>query len=120
MSEKIAEKLENLKKGIRAVNNELPETMEAWRSLHSNGMTSDFLPDKTIELIAVGIALSLRCTNCLLLHVQASKRSGASRAEILAVYETALVMGGGPVMTQCADLFEILDHFYPPEKEEKK
>ncbi len=112
------EKFEQIKKGIRGVRNELPVTIKAWNDFHEKAMISGSVDAKTKELIALGIALVIRCHNCIILHVQACKRLGIKREEILSVYEVAMVMGGGPVMTYCAELMDALAEYYPSEKKD--
>jgi len=114
------EKFEQFKKGFRGVRTGLPETMKAWSAFHDKAMADGALPAKTKELIALGIALSVRCHNCIILHVQACKKLGVTREEILCVYEVAMVMGGGPAMTYCAELMDALEEYYPKETAENK
>lgn len=119
MTTKAQEKFEYIKKGIRGVRTELPATIKAWNEFHEKAMASGAIDAKTKELIALGIALVIRCHNCIILHVQACKRLGVTREEILNVYEVAMVMGGGPAMTYCTELMDALAEYYPPEKKEE-
>lgn len=107
-----AEKFESIKKGMRGARTALPDTMKAWGAFHEKAMASGAVDAKTKELIALGIALSVRCHNCIILHVQACKKLGVTREEIMSVYEVAMVMGGGPAMTSSAELIDALDEYY--------
>lgn len=113
------EKFEGIKRGMRGVRTALPETMKAWGAFHEKAMASGVIDVKTKELIALGIALVIRCHNCIILHVQACKRLGVTRQEILSVYEVAMVMGGGPAMTYCSELIDALVEYYPEERKEE-
>lgn len=114
MATEAREKFEHLKKGIRSVSKfDIPETMKAWNDFHKKAMESGALDAKTKELIALGIALSMRCHNCIILHVKECKRLGVKREEILGVYEVSMVMGGGPSMTYCSELIDALEEYYP-------
>jgi len=112
---KAIEKFEGIKKGMRGARTALPETMKAWSAFHEKTMTSGAIDSKTKELIALGIAIAVRCHNCIILHVQACKKLGVTREEIMSVYEVAMVMGGGPAMTYSAELIDALEEYYPKE-----
>ncbi len=116
MTTQAAEKFEHIKKGVRGVRTVLPETMKAWSAFHEKAMASGAVDAKTKEMIALGIAIAGRCHNCIILHVQSCKKLGITREEILSVYEVAMVMGGGPAMTYCAELMDTLEEYYPKEK----
>ena len=107
------DKFEGIKKGMRGARTALPDTMKAWGVFHEKAMASGVVDAKTKELIALGIALVVRCHNCIILHVQACKKLGITREEIMSVYEVAMVMGGGPVMTYSAELIDALEEYYP-------
>ncbi|WP_099826252.1 carboxymuconolactone decarboxylase family protein [Oceaniglobus indicus] len=50
------------------------------------------------ELIAVALSVAKGCDDCILYHVDAAKRQGASRDALIEVLEIAVEMGGGPAV----------------------
>jgi AhpD family alkylhydroperoxidase len=54
------------------------------------------LDAKTKELIALGIAVAVRCDDCIAFHVKAALERGASREEMLETLGMAIYMGAGP------------------------
>lgn len=50
------------------------------------------------ELIAVALSVAKGCDDCILYHVDAAKRHGASEEALVEVLEVAVEMGGGPAV----------------------
>lgn len=50
------------------------------------------------ELIAVALSVAKGCDDCILYHVDAAKRHGASEAALIEALEIAVEMGGGPAV----------------------
>ena len=65
-------------------------------------MKDGALPVKQKELIAVGIAVAVRCEGCIDAHVEKCLKAGASSAEIMEAAGVAVLMGGGPAYTYAA------------------
>ncbi|MBC7138635.1 MAG: carboxymuconolactone decarboxylase family protein [Defluviimonas sp.] len=53
-------------------------------------------------LVALGVAAGLRCEPCVLLHVEALMKAGATREQPGDVLAMAVQMGGGPAMMYAA------------------
>ncbi len=51
---------------------------------------------KQKELIALGIAITIRCEGCIACHVKDALKKGATKEEIVDTIGVAIVMGGGP------------------------
>lgn len=73
-----------------------PEVMKNFGALHGEAIKDGALSKKDKELIALGIAIAVRCEGCILAHVKASLSFGANFEEISEVVDTAILMGGGP------------------------
>ena len=65
---------------------------------------------KSKELIALGIAVALRCESCIFAHVEKCLKSGASPREVMDAAGVAVMMGGGPVYTYMPVVAEALSH----------
>ena len=59
-----------------------PEVMKAFAGIAQAALAPKALDVKTKELIALGIAVAVRCDDCIGFHVKAAMRQGASRDEV--------------------------------------
>ena len=67
---------------------------------------------KQKELICVALAVSKLCKYCICAHVRGAYGAGATRAEIMAAAECAMIFGGGPTYAySAAVLSAALDEF---------
>jgi AhpD family alkylhydroperoxidase len=90
---------------------ELPGPVGGFSRLHREATASGQLDAKFKELIALGIAVALRCESCIAYHVHDALKAGATRAEILEALGVAILMGGGPGAMYACDAFEALEQF---------
>jgi len=90
---------------------ELPGTMGGFASLHRAATSKGALDTKTKELIALGIAVAVRCDSCIAFHVHAALAAGAMRAEVLETLGVAVMMGGGPAAMYACDALTALEQF---------
>jgi AhpD family alkylhydroperoxidase len=86
------------RKGMGQLAKDAPEFMQSFRSMVNAVESAGVLDAKTTELILVGLAVGKQCTYCIELHVELALKAGASREEILAAAQLAIVMGGGPAL----------------------
>ena len=71
--------------------------MNAFIALHKSVMKDDkVLALKYREMIALGIGIASRCDGCIAAHVAGALQAGASREELVATIDVAVLMGGGP------------------------
>ena len=83
---------------MRALGQSQPELMSAFGALGAAGTKDGARTKKTRELIALGIAISSRCDDCIGFHMRALIKLRATREEIEEVGGVAVYMGGGPSM----------------------
>ncbi len=81
---------------IGKLSDEHPKIAEGFSTMHKATGSDDALTHKTKELIALGIAITIRCEGCIACHVQDAIKAGASKEEIVETIGVAVVMGGGP------------------------
>ena len=74
----------------------IPQTMRGFSELHKASITPGVLDSKTKELIALGIAITVRCEGCITFHVHDALQAGASKEEVAETVGVAILMGGGP------------------------
>jgi len=65
-------------------------------AMHKAATEPGALDTKQKELIALGIAISIRCEGCIACHIQDALKAGATQEEIVETIGVAVLMGGGP------------------------
>lgn len=66
-----------------------------WALMRDFQMAETKLPNKTKELIGIGVAAATRCKYCTLFHTEAARLAGATEAEIAeAAAMAAMTMAG--------------------------
>lgn len=100
---------EHTRDQLRRLNKAIPEAAKAFGGLGSAVKTHGELDFKTKELCAMSIAIALRCEACIVLHMEALVRVGATRGEVGDVLGMAIQMGGGPAMMYAAKAIECFD-----------
>jgi AhpD family alkylhydroperoxidase len=58
--------------------------------------------------MAVAIAVSKGCEDCILYHVDAALKHGATEAELVEALDVAIEMGGGPAVMYGAKALEFM------------
>ena len=96
--------LRNLRSGV-------PEVMKAFSGLAQAALAPKALDSKTKELVALGIAVAIRCDDCIGFHVKAALDQGASREEVLETLGMAIYMGAGPSVMYANHALEAFDQF---------
>ena len=85
----------------------IPNTMKCFSSLHHSAGTGNGTMDgKVKELIALGIAIAIRCEGCIAFHTHDALKAGASEQEIMETIGVAILMGGGPSVMYGCEAFE--------------
>jgi len=111
MSTNFPERHERLEALLAQLAKQLPGPVGGFARLHKEAIAAGQLNPKFKELIALGIAVAIRCESCVAYHVHDALKAGASRAEILETLGIAIMMGGGPATMYACDAFEALKQF---------
>ena len=90
---------------------ESPDVMKGFMELHSESMADGALPKKVKELIALGIAICIRCDGCIAFHIHDALKAGASHDEIACTIGVAILMGGGPSVVYGSQALDALKEF---------
>lgn len=85
--------------------------MEGFGKLHSAAVSDGVLSGKFKELIALAIAINVRCDGCIAYHVHDALRAGATRQEIAETVGVSIMMGGGPSVVYGYQALEALEQF---------
>ena len=89
----------------------IPEVMQGFGALHEAALKPGALDTKTKELIALGIAITVRCDGCIAYHVHDSLQAGASKEEIAETVSVAILMGGGPSVVYGIEAMQALGQY---------
>ena len=90
---------------------ESPDTMAGFVQMHKASSTDGALSAKMKELIALSIAITVRCDGCIAFHVHDAVEAGATREEIVEAIGVAIFMGGGPAVVYGSQALEALKQF---------
>src|SRR5688572_10175958 len=83
--------------------------MKAFRDLVQAAGTDGVLSHKQKELMALAIAIAIRCEGCILFHTRSCVKLGVTRPELLEMIGVALEMGGGPASVYGAEALACFD-----------
>ncbi len=100
-----------LSAAIKEVRLGSPEVMKAFSGMAQAATKGGALDTRTKELIALAIAVAIRCDGCVAFHAKAAVQSGASRDEVMETMGMALYMGAGPSLMYAAQAVEAYDQF---------
>lgn len=101
--------LDELNQGTTKVARAIPNAFRAFREMRDTIISDGKLSVKEKELIAVGIAVSIRCHYCVARHIKNALDVGASREEIAEAISVSILMGGGSALTYAAEAMNIID-----------
>jgi len=79
-----------------------PDTVKGYQALSSAGQRTGQLDAKTRELIALAVAVSLRCDGCITVHTGEALKHGATRAEIAEALGVAVSINAGAALVYSA------------------
>ncbi|PWC83430.1 carboxymuconolactone decarboxylase [Azospirillum sp. TSH100] len=96
---------------IRELRGGAPDVMKAFSGMAQAALKANALDTKTKELIALGIAVAIRCDGCVGFHAEAAMKQGATRDEVMETMGMAVYMGAGPSVMYAAQAVEAFDQF---------
>jgi AhpD family alkylhydroperoxidase len=100
-----------LRQGYRDLMKAIPEQMKGFGDLHRSAVADGALPQVTKELMAVAIAITQRCDDCIALHMHDAVRAGATPEQVHETIGVAMLMGGGPASTYATHALRALEQF---------
>lgn len=106
LTDQLRPQLKNLHSGAPAV-------MRAFSALAQAALEPKALDAKTKELLALGVAVALRCDDCIAFHAKAAIEQGASQDELLETLGMAIYMGAGPSVMYASHALEAFSQFKP-------
>lgn len=95
--------------GVREFGQLSPDTLKGYMGLSGAGQKSDLLGGKVRELIALAVAVTLRCDGCITVHTEAAIKRGATKEEIAEALGVATTVNAGAALvysTRVMDAFK--------------
>jgi AhpD family alkylhydroperoxidase len=86
-----------------------PEIVRGYRTLSDAGSKTNKLDAKTRELIALAVAVSLRCDGCITVHTTAAIKQGATKEEIVEALGVAISVNAGAALVYSS---RVLDAYH--------
>ena len=74
----------------------IPGVYEGFGRMHAAAFADGEVDRKTKELIALAIAVAVRCDGCIAAHAKAAARAKATEKEVAETIGIAISMSGGP------------------------
>jgi AhpD family alkylhydroperoxidase len=86
-----------------------PDLVRGYRMLATSRAKSGALDAKTRELVALAVAVTVRCDGCITTHVDLAKKQGATADEITDALGIAVMVNAGAALVYSA---RTLDAFH--------
>ncbi len=90
-----------------------PDIVKAYAAFHHANSNSKHLDAKTRELIALAVAVSLRCDGCINAHTDAAIKAGASKEEIVDALGVAIMVNAGAALVYSARTLDAYESKIP-------
>ncbi|MDD2636016.1 MAG: carboxymuconolactone decarboxylase family protein [Bacteroidales bacterium] len=97
--DKYSEQAKNVFNFLGTLSKESPKIAEGFSMMHQATSVDGAISGKHKKLMAIGIAIAIRCEGCISLHMKGAIEAGATKDEILETIGVAILMGGGPSIT---------------------
>ena len=81
--------------GVNGLAKLTPETIKGYGAMDAAGGKTGHLDAKTRELIAIAVAITLRCDGCIIVHADNARKLGASMEEVAEALGVAVTLNAG-------------------------
>ena len=81
------------------------ELIQNFGKLHHDILEQGAIPNKYKELMALGMAIALRCDGCIAYQMHDAISAGASKKEIMETIGVSVLMGGSPAMMYATEAY---------------
>jgi AhpD family alkylhydroperoxidase len=92
--------------GVKSIGQVSPDIVRGYQALGGAHAKTNLLGDKVNELIAVAVAISLRCDGCIAVHTAAAMKAGATKDEIIEALGTAISVNAGAALVYSARVLD--------------
>jgi len=93
-----------------------PDIVKGYTTLSRAGQKAGRLEKKTRELMALAVAIALRCDGCITVHTATARERGATKEEIAEVLGVAVSVNAGAAVvysTRALDAFDAAAELNP-------
>jgi AhpD family alkylhydroperoxidase len=96
---------------VQSLRGGAPEVMKAFSNIAQAALAPKALDGKTKELIALAVAIAVKCDDCIAFHAKAAAEQGASQDELIETLGMAIYMGAGPSVMYAGHALEAFAQF---------
>ncbi len=86
-----------------------PDTIKGYMALSNAGPKERHFDAKTRELIALAVAITLRCDGCISVHTAAAQKHGATKEELAEALAIAISVNAGAALVYSTRAMEALE-----------
>jgi AhpD family alkylhydroperoxidase len=100
---------QQLSEGVAGLAKLNPDAVKGYVILSGASQRTGHIDAKTRELIALAVAISLRCDGCIAVHSAAARKNGATREEVAEALTIAMSINAGAALvysTRALDAFD--------------
>jgi AhpD family alkylhydroperoxidase len=95
--------------GVGGVAKLSPDTVKGYAQLSQAGARTGNLDAKTRELIALAVAITLRCDGCIAVHTAEANKLGASKEELAEALGVAISVNAGAALVYSVRTMDAFD-----------
>jgi AhpD family alkylhydroperoxidase len=103
------EYLQELMTRVGEIGQTSPDIVRGYRTMSDAGQKTGKLDAKTRELIALAVAVTLRCDGCITTHTTAAIKNGAAKEEIVEALGVAISVNAGAALVYAS---RVMDAFH--------
>jgi AhpD family alkylhydroperoxidase len=97
--------------GVKEIGQLSPDTVKGYMNLGAAGQKMDRLGAKVRELIALAVAVSLRCDGCITVHTEAAIKQGATKEDIAEALGVAAAVNAGAALVYSARVMDAFKEY---------
>src|SRR5262249_32384733 len=88
--------------GVGEIGKLSPDTVKGYMGLAGASQKTNHLGAKVNELIALAVAVTVRCDGCITIHTDAAIKHGATKEEIVEALGVAITVNAGAALVYSA------------------
>jgi len=111
MSKNYPELLNELAPYLKDCRSNSPDVINSFFNVKNSALKEGVLDEKTKTLIALAIAVAVRCEPCLAHYTKALIELGGTKQELMEMLNVAILMGGGPSVMYAAEALKAFNQF---------
>lgn len=106
------DQIEGFKRRLARYHGDSPAVAGAFQQLHEAALSDGELSRAQKELMAMAISIVTHCEGCVAWHLAAAAGAGATRKQAIEAVDVAVLMGGGPSMTNGAAAIDLVNEIF--------